>query len=164
MAVNLSASHFRDQRLPEQLRGLIKAYGVGPGELTIELTESTLMADSEASMKAIHELRALGVSLAVDDFGTGYSSLAYLKLLRPQKLKVDRSFVRDLPDDKDDAVLVRAVLGLARALEIEVVAEGVETEAQRDFLLTEACVLQQGYLYAKPMPAEQLGGRLRTWR
>jgi diguanylate cyclase (GGDEF)-like protein len=164
VAVNLSASHFRDHRLPEQLQGLIKAYGVGPGELTIELTESTLMADSEASIKAIHALRALGVALAVDDFGTGYSSLAYLKLLRPQKLKVDRSFVRDLPDDKDDAVLVRAVLGLARALEIEVVAEGVETEAQRDFLLAESCVLQQGYLYAKPMPAEQLGGRLRSWR
>jgi diguanylate cyclase (GGDEF)-like protein len=164
VAVNLSASHFRDQRLPEQLRAFIKAYGVGPGELTIELTESTLMADSAASMRAIHELRLLGVALAVDDFGTGYSSLAYLKLLRPQKLKVDRSFVRDLPDDKDDAVLVRAVLGLARALEIEVVAEGVETEAQRDFLLGESCVLQQGYLYAKPMPAEQLGGRLRSWK
>jgi diguanylate cyclase (GGDEF)-like protein len=163
VAVNLSASHFRDQRLPEQLRGLIEAYGVAPGELTIELTESTVMGDSEASMKAISELRDIGVSLAVDDFGTGYSSLAYLKLLRPQKLKVDRSFVRDLPDDEDDCVLVRAVLGLAKALGIEVVAEGVETEAQRDFLLSEACVMQQGYLFAKPMPAEQLGGRLRSW-
>ena len=88
IAVNLSASHFRDQRLPEQLRGLIEAYGVAPGELTIELTESTVMGDSEASMKAISELRDIGVALAVDDFGTGYSSLAYLKLLRPQKLKV----------------------------------------------------------------------------
>jgi diguanylate cyclase (GGDEF)-like protein len=163
VAVNLSASHFRDQRLPEQLRGLIQAYGVAPGELTIELTESTVMGDSEASMKAISELREIGVSLAVDDFGTGYSSLAYLKLLRPQKLKVDRSFVRDLPDDEDDCVLVRAVLGLAKALGIEVVAEGVETEAQRDFLLGEACVMQQGYLFAKPMPAEQLSGRLRSW-
>ncbi len=163
VAVNLSASHFRDQRLPEQLRGLIEAYGVAPGELIIELTESTVMGDSEASMKAISELRQIGVALAVDDFGTGYSSLAYLKLLRPQKLKVDRSFVRDLPDDEDDCVLVRAVLGLAKALGIEVVAEGVETAAQRDFLLGEACVFQQGYLYAKPMPAEQLGGRLRAW-
>jgi diguanylate cyclase (GGDEF)-like protein len=163
VAVNLSASHFHDPRLPQQLKSLIDAYGVGTGELTIELTESTVMGDSEASMKTIHELRELGLLLAVDDFGTGYSSLAYLKLLRPQKLKVDRSFVRDLPDDPDDCVLVRAVLGLARALDIEVVAEGVETEAQRDFLLGEACVMQQGYLFAKPMPAELLGGRLKSW-
>lgn len=163
IAVNLSATHFRDQRLPEQLRSLIEAYGVGSGELTIELTESTVMGDSEASIKAIQAIRALGLALAVDDFGTGYSSLAYLKLLRPQKLKIDRSFVRDLPGDNDDCVLVRAVLGLAKALEIEVVAEGVETEAQRDFLLAEACSQQQGYLFAKPMPAEALGSRLKTW-
>jgi diguanylate cyclase (GGDEF)-like protein len=163
VAVNLSASHFRDQRLPDQLSHLIEAYGVAPGELTIELTESTVMADSEASMKTIQALRALGVALAVDDFGTGYSSLAYLKLLRPQKLKIDRSFVRDVPEDNDDCVLVRAVLGLAKALDIQVVAEGVETEAQRDFLLSEVCVMQQGYLFSRPIPAEMLGGRLRAW-
>jgi diguanylate cyclase (GGDEF)-like protein len=163
VAVNLSASHFRDSRLVEQLGDLIRAYGVGKGELTIELTESTLMSDSESSMQTIQALRGLGLALAVDDFGTGYSSLAYLKLLRPQKLKVDRSFVRDLPDDPDDCVLVRAVLGLAEALDIEVVAEGVETEAQRDFLLAAQCHQQQGYLFAKPMPAEDLSGRLRAW-
>ncbi|MFO1251132.1 MAG: EAL domain-containing protein [Inhella sp.] len=163
IAVNLSASHFRDARLIDQLSELIRAYGVGKGELTIELTESTVMSDSETSMQTIQALRGLGLSLAVDDFGTGYSSLAYLKLLRPQKLKVDRSFVRDLPDDPDDCVLVRAVLGLAEALDIEVVAEGVETEAQRDFLLAASCIQQQGYLFARPMPAEELSGRLRTW-
>ncbi|MBB5202797.1 diguanylate cyclase (GGDEF)-like protein [Inhella inkyongensis] len=163
VAVNLSASHFRDSRLVEQLGDLIRAYGVGKGELTIELTESTLMSDSESSMQTIQALRGLGLALAVDDFGTGYSSLAYLKLLRPQKLKVDRSFVRDLPDDPDDCVLVRAVLGLAEALDIEVVAEGVETEAQRDFLLAARCHQQQGYLFSKPIPAEDLSGRLSAW-
>jgi EAL domain-containing protein (putative c-di-GMP-specific phosphodiesterase class I) len=163
VAVNLSASHFRDQRLVEQLRALIEAYGVAPGELTVELTESTVMADSEASMKTIQSMRELGIELAVDDFGTGYSSLAYLKLLRPQKLKIDRSFVRDIPGDLDDCVLVRAVLGLAKALDIEVVAEGVETPEQKDFLLAEACTTQQGYLFSKPVPAESLGSRLRAW-
>ncbi|MBN8506289.1 MAG: EAL domain-containing protein [Burkholderiales bacterium] len=163
IAVNLSASHFRDQRLVEQVRGLIDAYGVAPGELLVELTESTVMGDSEASMRTIQQLRELGVALAVDDFGTGYSSLAYLKLLRPQKLKIDRSFVRDIPADPDDCVLVQAVLGLAKALDIQVVAEGVETEEQRDFLLGEACVMQQGYLFSKPIPAEQLGSKLRAW-
>ncbi len=86
-----------------------------------------------------------------------------MKLLRPKKLKIDRSFVRDVPGDHDDCVLVRAVLGLARALEIEVVAEGVETEAQRAFLLGEACTSQQGYLFAKPMPPDELVGRLTRW-
>jgi len=163
VAVNLSASHFRDQRLPEQLQELIQVHALAAGELTIELTESTVMSDSEASMKTIHALRDLGIELAVDDFGTGYSSLAYLKLLRPKKLKIDRSFVRDVPGDHDDCVLVRAVLGLAHALDIEVVAEGVETEVQRQFLLSEACTLQQGYLYSKPIPAGDLALRLNAW-
>ena len=163
VAVNLSASHFRDQRLPEQLRELIQVHALSPGELTVELTESTVMTDSATSMRTIEALNAMGIELAVDDFGTGYSSLAYLKLLRPKKLKIDRSFVRDVPDDPDDCVLVRAVLGLAQALEIEVVAEGVETEAQRAFLLGEACTSQQGYLFAKPMPPDELAGRLARW-
>ncbi|MBH9551750.1 putative bifunctional diguanylate cyclase/phosphodiesterase [Inhella gelatinilytica] len=163
IAVNLSAINFKDSALIDQLTELIQAYGVGKGELTIELTESTVMTDTEASLKTIQALRGLGVSLAVDDFGTGYSSLAYLKVLRPRRLKIDRSFVRDLPDDPDDCVLVKAVLGLAEALDIDVVAEGVETEAQRDFLLQAKCVQQQGYLHAKPMPPEQIGGLLRTW-
>jgi diguanylate cyclase (GGDEF)-like protein len=163
VAVNLSATHFRDQQLTEQLKVLVQAHALAPGELTIELTESTVMSDSEGSMRTIQGLADLGIELAVDDFGTGYSSLAYLKLLRPNKLKVDRSFVRDLPDDRDDCVLVRAVLGLAQALEIEVVAEGVETEAQRDFLLKENCRLQQGYLFSRPIPADELAPRLSHW-
>jgi EAL domain-containing protein (putative c-di-GMP-specific phosphodiesterase class I) len=97
-------------------------------------------------------VRGHGVGLSVDDFGTGYSSLSYLKRVRPDTVKIDRSFVRDLPDDADDRALVQAVLGIARALGIGVIAEGVETPAQRDWLLAEGCTLQQGWLWARPGP------------
>jgi len=160
VAVNVSALQFRDQRLPQVLRSALRKHDIRPGELELELTESTLMSDTEAVQATVASLRELGVMLAIDDFGTGYSSLSYIKRLRPDKLKIDRSFVRDLPADADDRALTEAIVSIAQALSITVVAEGVETPAQRDYLLGLGCALQQGYLIGKPMPAENLASRL----
>jgi predicted signal transduction protein with EAL and GGDEF domain len=156
IAVNVSALQFRDQRLPQVLHNAMQTYDIQPGELELELTESTLMADTEAAQATVASLRDLGVALAIDDFGTGYSSLSYIKRLRPDKLKIDRSFVNDLPDDADDRALTEAIVSLSQALSIAVVAEGVETPEQRDYLLARGCALQQGYLHGRPMPADQL--------
>jgi diguanylate cyclase (GGDEF)-like protein len=156
IAVNVSALQFRDQRLPQVLQTALQTYDIRPGELELELTESTLMADTDAAQAMVASLRELGVALAIDDFGTGYSSLSYIKRLRPDKLKIDRSFVKDLPDDADDRALTAAIVSIAQALAITVVAEGVETPEQRDYLLGLGCVLQQGYLHGRPMSAQQL--------
>jgi diguanylate cyclase (GGDEF)-like protein len=156
VAVNVSAHQLRDQRLIETLRVALQRYRIEPGELELELTESTLMTDSSSAQRIVASLRELGVSLAVDDFGTGYSSLSYLKRLRPDKLKIDRSFVRDVPSDADDCALTEAIVGIARTLGITVVAEGVESAAQRDYLLGLGCRLQQGYLHGRPQSAAQL--------
>jgi diguanylate cyclase (GGDEF)-like protein len=156
VAVNVSALQFRDQRLPQIVSQALRTHGIEPGELELELTESTLMSDSEAAQETVTSLRELGVTLAIDDFGTGYSSLSYIKRLRPDKLKIDRSFVKDLPDDADDRALTEAIVSIAQALSISVVAEGVETPAQRDYLLGLGCRLQQGYLIGKPQGAEHM--------
>jgi diguanylate cyclase (GGDEF)-like protein len=152
LAVNVSALQLRDPSFTQTVLAAMQAHGIGPGELVIELTESMLLADGDAGLETLATLRGHGVGLSVDDFGTGYSSLSYLKRVRPDTVKIDRSFVRDLPDDADDRALVQAVLGIARALGIGVIAEGVETPAQRDWLLAEGCALQQGWLWARPGP------------
>jgi diguanylate cyclase (GGDEF)-like protein len=156
VAINVSALQFRDQRLPQVLQTALQTYDIQPGELELELTESTLMSDTESAQAMVASLRELGVALAIDDFGTGYSSLSYIKRLRPDKLKIDRSFVKDLPADADDRALTEAIISIAQALSIAVVAEGVETPEQRDYLLGQGCTLQQGYLLGRPMPAQQL--------
>jgi diguanylate cyclase (GGDEF)-like protein len=154
MAVNVSALQFRDQRLLETVQRALREHGVAAGELEIELTESTLMSDTEATQRTVVSLRELGVGLAVDDFGTGYSSLAYLKRLHPEKVKIDRSFVHDLGAGGDDMALVQAIIRLGQALDFMVVAEGVETSAQRELLLANGCHLLQGYRFARPMAAD----------
>jgi len=154
IAVNISALEFRNHRLIDTLTQAMADFGVRPHELEIELTESVLMTDTDTTRLIVERLHALGLPMAVDDFGTGYSSLAYLKHLRPSKIKIDRSFVRDLPGDEDDRVLVQAIVQLATALGIRVVAEGVETAAQREFLQRIGCGLLQGYFIARPMRAE----------
>jgi diguanylate cyclase (GGDEF)-like protein len=164
LALNVSALQFRDQRLPEALSNALQTYDIQPGELELELTESTLMADTESVQATVARMRELGVALAIDDFGTGYSSLSYLKRLRPDKLKIDRSFVKDLPADADDRALTQAIVSIARALSITVVAEGVETPAQRDYLLSLGCSLQQGYLLGRPQSAGKLLALLRERR
>jgi len=154
MAVNVSALQFRDQRLLETVQRALREHDIAPGELEIELTESALMSDTEATQRTVASLRELGVGLAVDDFGTGYSSLAYLKRLHPDKVKIDRSFVHDLGAGGDDMALVQAIIRLGQALDFMVVAEGVETSAQRELLLANGCHLLQGYRFARPMATE----------
>lgn len=154
VAVNVSALEFRNHRLLDTLTRAMAEFKVQPHELEIELTESVLMTDTQTTQRIVERLHGLGLPLAVDDFGTGYSSLAYLKHLRPSKIKIDRSFITDLPGDEDDRVLVQAIVQLARALGIRVVAEGVETEAQREFLHRIGCGTLQGYLISRPQPAE----------
>jgi diguanylate cyclase (GGDEF)-like protein len=155
VAVNVSAIEFRHHRLVDTLTAALHEWGVEPHELELEITESVLMTDTQTTQRIVERLQALGLSLAVDDFGTGYSSLAYLKHLRPSKIKIDRSFVRDVTTDEDDRVLVQAIVQLARALEITVVAEGVETAAQRDYLRAIGCDALQGYLISRPAGAEE---------
>jgi diguanylate cyclase (GGDEF)-like protein len=156
MAVNVSALEFRDHRLLDSLQSALEASGVPPQRLEIEITESVLMAETETSQRIIERLRQSGVGIAIDDFGTGYSSLAYLKRLRPHQLKIDRSFVNDAERDSDSRAIVKGVIGLANALSLDVVAEGVETAEQRDFLQQAGCHILQGYFIAKPLTVEAL--------
>jgi EAL domain-containing protein (putative c-di-GMP-specific phosphodiesterase class I) len=162
VAVNVSALEFRHHRLVDTLTQALADFGVAPHGLEIELTESVLMTDTDTTQRIVERLHGLGLRLVVDDFGTGYSSLSYLKHLRPSKIKIDRSFVRDLPTDDDDRVLVRAIVQLARTLGIAVVAEGVETEAQREFLCGIGCNVLQGYLISRPQPAADFAAFVRS--
>ncbi|MFC6670136.1 EAL domain-containing protein [Marinobacterium aestuariivivens] len=154
IAVNVSACQFRHD-LPDLVASALESTGLPAGLLVIEVTETALMQDLEQTAAMLLQLRALGVRIALDDFGTGYSSLAYLKRLPLDKLKLDRAFIQSLPDDSDDTAIVRAMLDVARHLGLETVAEGIETPQQQAFLDGVGCAEGQGYLYARPMPAEQ---------
>ena len=160
MAVNLSPAQFAYQDLVDTVQRVLRATGLPPEALELEITEGTLMRDRQGAVATLEALHALGVTTALDDFGTGYSSLAYLKRFPLDKIKIDRSFVSDLPDDPDDAAIARTIINLGKTLGLKVLAEGVETPAQRDFLLREGCDEAQGYLFAKPLTAEQLEAML----
>jgi EAL domain-containing protein (putative c-di-GMP-specific phosphodiesterase class I) len=134
---------------------------VEPARLEIELTESVIMQDSDYAKLALSELHKLGVRMAIDDFGTGYSSLSYLKRLPVGRLKIDRSFVANLPSASDDAMIVQSIMVLGRNLGKQVIAEGIETEAQRSFLREAGCIEGQGYLFGAPMPLEAFTEILR---
>ncbi len=153
VAVNLSASQLRDRGLLARIRQLTERFDMPPGALELELTEAVAMHDPGASIEMMKELRGLQVSLAVDDFGTGYSSLAYLKTLPIQRIKLDRTFVKDMELNPDDQAICKAAIQMAHSLGLEVVAEGVETDAQRSFLVGHGCDLMQGYHLGRPMPA-----------
>ncbi|WP_198674933.1 EAL and GGDEF domain-containing protein [Rhodoferax ferrireducens] len=161
MAVNVSARQFKHPEFVQQVLDLLRETGANPQRLKLELTESLLLTDTQDAILKMTELRAVGVRFSLDDFGTGYSSLSYLKLLPLQQLKIDQSFVRDVLTDPNDAAIARTVLALGQSLGFDVVAEGVETVGQRDFLLKNGCTLFQGYLFGKPAPIEllQLGDR-----
>ncbi len=151
VAVNLSARQFRHGELTSIVRRALQDSGIAPRQLELEITESLLMDDTEASQIALNELKALGTSIYLDDFGTGYSSLAYLKKFPIDGLKIDRSFIRDLPGDPDDEAITQAILALSQALRLHVVAEGVENEAQLDFLRRQGCEVVQGFLFSRPL-------------
>ena len=155
VAVNLSATHLRERGLPEMVAAMLEAHALPVGSLEIEVTESILMADPELSVETARRLNASGVVLSIDDFGTGYSSLSYLKRLPIAALKIDQSFVRDLATDPDDAAIITAIIAMAHTLNLEVVAEGVETQAQHDFLKAHGCDEFQGYFASRPVEAAE---------
>lgn len=155
VAVNLSAMQFRQADLAGRVRSALDSAGVDAEALELEVTESLLMQDIGATVQTLRALRAMGVILAIDDFGTGYSSLAYLRQFPVSTLKIDGSFVRDLVQGEGDGAICAAIIGLARNLRLDVVAEGVETEAQLNWLHSAGCSLAQGFLLGKPLPAEE---------
>ena len=161
VAINVSALQFRQPGFVDHLASVLAVSGLPPQLLELELTESILVHDADEALQRLHALATLGVRLAIDDFGTGYSSLAYLKRFPLDKLKIDRSFVAGLPGDDRDAGIVRAILQMARALGMTVVAEGVETEAQRRFLFDAGCDEFQGWLFAPALDSLSFEQRLQ---
>jgi diguanylate cyclase len=154
IAVNLSAVQFNHPGLIQMVRDALERHGLEPRRLTLEITESTAMRDTQVSMSILQQLHEMGVRISIDDFGTGYSSLLYLKRLPASELKIDRGFVCDLGHDADDAAIISAIVALGRTLNLKIVAEGVETTEQQEFLTRLGCSSLQGFLLGKPMSAE----------
>ena len=154
IAVNLSALQFCHAGLVTSVANALQRHQLPANSLTLEITETTAMSDADASMRVLQELSKMGVDLSIDDFGTGYSSLMYLKRLPANELKIDRGFVRDLEHDSDDAAIVSAIVALGQALGLRIVAEGVETDMQQDFLTRLGCNSLQGFLLGQPLPAD----------
>ena len=161
LAVNLSPRQFRQPGLDAQIEQALQAAGLAPHYLEVEITENTAMSNPRLTHSILERLRAIGIQVAIDDFGTGYSSLATLKHFPVTRLKVDKVFVQDVADNADDAAIVLAIVRMAHSLKLEVVAEGVETQAQLAFLKNNGCQEAQGYLFARPLPAEELVQWLR---
>ena len=161
VAVNLSARQFYQQDLVASIREILLETGLPPNLLELELTESMMMTDAAQSAEILARLKALGVHLSIDDFGTGYSSLSYLKRFPIDLLKIDQSFVRDITVDPDDAAIVTSIISLAHSLRLEVIAEGVETEAQLNYLRNHGCDCMQGYYFSRPVAAAELTQILR---
>jgi diguanylate cyclase (GGDEF)-like protein len=160
MAVNLSARQLLHVDLVKEIGGLLGRTGCDPGCLELEITESMVMQNPARAVELIHELKELGIAISIDDFGTGYSSLAYLKRFPIDSLKIDRSFIHDLPRDPGNMAITRAVIGMAHSLKLTVIAEGVETREQLDFLRGHECDEMQGFYFSKPVPAEDLAALL----
>ena len=155
LAINVSAKQFRQADFVAQVTRLLQESGAAPSRLKLELTESTVLENVEDTIIKMHELKRIGVSFSMDDFGTGYSSLQYLKQLPLDQIKIDQSFVRDIIVNPNDAAIVKTIIAMTEVLGLSVIAEGVETEAQREFLERHGCRAFQGYLFSKPIPLEQ---------
>ncbi|VVN87080.1 EAL domain-containing protein [Pseudomonas fluorescens] len=155
LSVNLAGAQLRQPNLLNRIEQLLNDNGLMPGLLQLEITENFIMSQAEEALDVLHQLKRLGVQLAIDDFGTGYSSLSYLKRLPLDFLKIDQSFVRGLPDDPHDVAIVRAIIALGRSMQFTVIAEGVETQAQQQFLTFEGCEEIQGYIVSLPLPADE---------
>jgi EAL domain-containing protein (putative c-di-GMP-specific phosphodiesterase class I) len=161
IAVNVSAVQFRQDGFRDLIRDVLRETGLAPEYLELELTESLLLTNADVVFSVLQELNEMGLSLAIDDFGTGYSSLSYLKQFRVNKLKIDRSFIRDIAVDSDDAAITTAIISMAKSLNLKVIAEGVETEEQMSFLRRHQCDEIQGYYFSKPLLPEDAAEKLR---
>jgi EAL domain-containing protein (putative c-di-GMP-specific phosphodiesterase class I) len=164
VAVNLSPSQFRQGNIVSMIRDALDEAGLEPRFLEVELTETTVMTDPEESIAILEKLSKMGVLVSVDDFGTGYSSMSYLRRFPIDKLKIDRSFINEVMSRPDDASIVRAIVSLAHSLRLKVVAEGVESTAQLDFLRTIGCDQYQGFHFSKALPASQFEALVRSKR
>jgi EAL domain-containing protein (putative c-di-GMP-specific phosphodiesterase class I) len=160
LSVNVSAHQFRQADFVDQVLATIKRHAINPGLLKLELTESIFLTEINDTIAAMNTLRKAGVRFSLDDFGTGYSSLQYLKRLPLDQLKIDRSFVSDITVNSSDKTIVRTIIAMAHSLELDVIAEGVETEEQQQILLRSGCIYYQGYLFGKPVPIEQFNALL----
>jgi diguanylate cyclase (GGDEF)-like protein/PAS domain S-box-containing protein len=164
VSVNLSSHQFRQKKLVELVARILGDTRLDPQYLDIELTEGTIMQNAEETIRTLHELKEMGVKLSVDDFGTGYSSLSYLKRFPLDTLKIDRSFIKDISADPDDEALTRAILAMSNSLKLRVIAEGVETEEQLEFLRINGCDEFQGYLFSRPVRATEIAEMLASHR
>ena len=162
VAVNLSARQFHQKDLPASVYQILQETGLSPGSLGLEITEGLVMQQAEASINTLRELVAMDIKISIDDFGTGYSSLSYLKRFPINVLKIDQSFVHDIPGDADDAAIASTIITMAHSLGLKVVAEGVETEEQLSFMCQHGCDAMQGYFFSKPLPADQFESFLKS--
>ena len=162
VAVNLSARQFMQKTLLGDVARIIAQSGLTPDCLELEITESLVMTNPEHATETLHKLKAMGISLSIDDFGTGYSSLAYLKRFPIDCVKIDRSFIKDIPIEADDMAITKGIIALGHSLRLKIIAEGVETKEQQDFLRSNGCDEMQGFLFSKPLPAEQITALLKN--
>jgi len=162
LALNLAIKQLQQKDFTKMIHSLLESTGCKPEWVELEVTESQIMRDPEQAISQLQYISDLGIKLAVDDFGTGYSSLAYLKRLPIDKLKIDQAFIQNIPDDEEDVAIARAVIALASSLNLNIIAEGVETQKQKDFIVNNGCRNIQGYFYSKPIPAEDIEKILKT--
>ena len=156
IAINVSAKEFRQSDYVVQVEHIIKASGINPTLLKLELTESIVVENMEDTIEKMNALKQLGITFSMDDFGTGFSSLSYLAQLPLTQLKIDKSFVNNVPGEKNDEMITRTIITMGKGLEMNVIAEGVETQTQREFLEINGCTTYQGYLYSHPLPIIEL--------
>lgn len=161
MSVNVSAKQFHQTNFAMQVQAAVQRHAINPRLLNLELTESMLLESVEATIATMNALKEIKVQFSLDDFGTGYSSLQYLKRLSLNQLKIDQSFTRDIVNDSNDRSIVYTIIAMAQSLKLNVIAEGVETEDQRQLLLSRGCTAYQGYLFSKPLPIEQFEALLK---
>jgi len=164
VAVNLSPVQFKKGNLPQLVLAALASSGLPAARLELEITESILLEESKTNLATLHGMRALGAAISMDDFGTGYSSLSYLRSFPFDKIKIDRSFISELGKSGDGLAIVRGITNLGSNLGISTLAEGVETEEQRELLRKEGCTEMQGYLFSRPVPASEIAGLLSQHR
>jgi EAL domain-containing protein (putative c-di-GMP-specific phosphodiesterase class I) len=160
MAVNISARQIYHKDFVQQVARILTTTGLPAEMLELEITESSILENLDETVRKLQQLKMMGMTVAIDDFGTGYSSLSYLKQLPLDRLKIDRSFVKDTPDDRDDCAIVRTIIAMSASLGLSVIAEGVENREQVEFLRAGGCNEIQGYLISKPVPAAEIEARL----